>query len=245
MPAVTRAVAAFISSLALASAVVACGGNGGEAESRRDERAAAKVSSADLSSMVLSKDRLGPDFSDFRKAPVSGPVPNWGAAVETRGDDTSADLAERGRRDGYQEIYWISADAGPVEGVVTAMTYVELLESERAAGNYVDFKIEDLERTEGRAFDLGPTRPGKMRYAAVRTFEVADLGEKAEGVEMILEISGKTAFETRIVFQAEQIVATVVLASMGGFVDRDEAMIIAEALERRIADVVAAKTASG
>ena len=145
-----RAVAAVAVSLALAAGAVACGEEGPNARNGDASRGTVQITWTDLAAMVLPQGELGREFAAFEEAPVSGPMPNHRAATETFADDTGVDLAEKGRHDGYRKVFWIRAETPlPAKGVVSGGTYVELFESEEAAGDYVDDRIEEFERAQG------------------------------------------------------------------------------------------------
>jgi hypothetical protein len=227
-----RVVVVLAASLALASAaVVGCSGDGDDAPNAEQ---------ADLADMVLPRSELGPRFAEFERAAVSGPMPNHRAATETFADDTGVDLADRGRRDGYRQVYWIGADTPvPADGLISGGTYVESFESEEAAREYLNNRIADFERAQGDAYRIPDV--GTVRYATVRTFAVSGIGADAAGLEVVAETNRQTTYETQISFRVGGVVARASTVSVGDFTDRDQAMRVAEALEGRIVEVVRAR----
>ncbi len=193
--------------------------------------------------MVLPRSELGPRFSQFVEATVSGPMPNHRAATETFADDTGVDLADRGRRDGYRRVYSIRAGM-PVrgDGLVSGGTYVELFEGEEAAGGYVDHRIAEFERARGEAYRIPDI--GKVRYATVRRFAVSGIGDDAAGLEIAAQTNRRSSFETQISFRLGPIVARASTVSVGDFTERHQALRVAEALESRIAGVLATRAGS-
>ena len=239
-----RVVVALAVSLALASAaVVGCSGDSGNAPNAEQAQRTAEVTSRDLAEMVLPRSELGPRFSEFVEATVSGPMPNHRAATETFADDTGVDLADRGRRDGYRRVYSIRAGARvPADGLVSGGTYVESFESEEAASDYLKNRIAEFERAEGEAYRIPDV--GTVRYAGVRTFAVSGIGADAAGLEVAAETNRRTSYETQISFRVGRIVARASTVSVGDFTDRDEALRVAEALESRIVEVVRTREAA-
>jgi hypothetical protein len=241
----TRVVVAFASSLVLASAVVVgCGRDGRNAPGTERAHGTAAITPADLADMVLPKSELGSQFSEFEEASVSGPMPNHRAATETFADDTGVHLADRGRRDGYRQVYSLRASAPlPAEGLLSGGTYVELFEGEEAAGDYIDHRIAEFERARGEAHRIPEI--GTVRYATVRRFAVSGIGDDAAGLEVAAQTNRRKSFETQISFRVGAIVARASTVSVGDFTERDQALGVAEALERRIAGVLGMRAGSG
>jgi len=237
-----RVVIALAASLALASgAVVGCSRDGDDASNAG--QADRTVTSTDLADMVLPKSELGRRFSEFEEATVSGPMPNHRAATETFADDTGVDLAERGRRGGYRQVYSIGADTPvPADGLVSGGTYVESFESEEAARDYLNNRIAEFERAQGEAYPIPAV--GTVRYAVVRPFAVSGIGADTAGLEVVAETNRQTTYEIQISFRVGRIVARASTVSVGDFTDRDQALRLAEALESRIVDAVGTREAA-
>ena len=219
--------------LALAGSLLLAGcglGNGGSPG--KEEQ---KITKADLARMVLPRDELGSVAVGLRIEADAGPVGNAEAAEGTLDpDDTAETLAGLGRVTGHELAYERPGlvSVKKPRGVLYAGTEVELLRDPVYAAKHLNKQLNDFQRLQGRR-DLG------VKLTRVSTFDVAVVGEEAEGLRATASLAGLRMHMTLVAFRRGRLVGVASMARADRRDVADETRRLARRLDARIQGVLA------
>jgi hypothetical protein len=223
--------------LVLAGALVLAGcGVGGE--KARDVVEEPEVTKAQLAAMVLSQAELGEIAAGLKRDDDSGAVGNDEAADQTAdAEDSGTTLRSDGRLGGHRLAFGGSNLAAQRTGrVVYAATVVELMEDPVYAAQWLHLQLGDAQRYAGQAL-------GGAKLARVSTFEVADVGDTAEGLSATAVWGGRKLRATVVVFQRGRVLGAAALLRADKEDAESQARAVAIKLDKRIQDVLAGRIA--
>lgn len=216
---------------ALSAVASACGG-GGDDELKQ---ALESLSENDLAIMVLPQDDLGDEFADLEVEADSGFVDNEVAADDSVDpDDTTEDLDEAGRLNGY-DLTYSDPDLSALEagqGILSVSTEIDLFKDAGSASDMFAKQIEDHLRLEGEEIKTGTTLEDVERFA------VNGLADEAVGLRQRASFNDAQVYGTVVAFRLDRLVGAASLARADDADDNSQVAQIAQSLEQRIESVL-------
>jgi hypothetical protein len=189
------------------------------------------VEPADLAIMVLPPEELGEAVAGLEPdGELSGTSTNADAASGSVDPaDSPADMQRAGRRAGY-DLHFVDVDLGALQrraGIVELATGVELFGTPEEAAAYRERVLGGYGRFVGKEISPGVT----LVRAEPEDAEVGDAGTL---VRSTLSGDGFVVHSTGVDFAVDEVVGTVLVSRADPDDATEQALELAEALERRI-----------
>lgn len=217
---------AWVLTIILASAMLACGGGDGSGPS-------VTLTDEALRLMGLAQQDLGEPYASFPQLPSV--LQSREEMIKFASDDEDQDIAKFDALKTYRERYQSDEAVTEVKGPFAVGTTATLFGSEGGASGYLE---DDARDAEGQVGTFNP----ELRIDEVVRFDVEGIGEEALGLRVGMTVEPATnplrADQTMVMFRRGVILGIVSVYSMGAEDLREQVKGLAAKLDQRIQAVL-------